>query len=184
MKTFHLVVVGLACLLFIVAQASADNHVWKARYSNAEALYQTGQWDRVFREAKKAAADAGQRFGEYHLNTAKALNPPAEICGARGSVVQGTLFRKRALKVQERLFGPNHPNTVKSLTAIADLYRADGKPGQAERFQREALARADRGGWGSSDYAAPALEGPTGLYMQKGKLTEAASPKDPWWERP
>ncbi len=174
MKRFHWGVMVLICLWLLAGLASAQTDSWRECHANAVALYQAGAWELAYQQAKKAVATARGEHGEFHVNTVKSLNLMSEICCARGCTPQGVLLQKKVLKIQNRLCGVNHPNVVSSLTALGNLYRSDGKPTQAEVWYCEALGRAKKGGWCSSACTVPALEGLAGLYVQQGKLADAA----------
>jgi tetratricopeptide (TPR) repeat protein len=167
--------IGTIILLLLSTAAFADDSGWRVCHTQAGALCRTGEWSQAFQQANTALNMAGTKYGQDHLNTAKSLERLGEICVARGRLQQADLIFSKALKIRTKIHGDCHPSVIKLLTIMADhqRLRLHRECDSAEKLYRKALDLADRGHWGESSYAAPALEGLARLYMDRGDYASA-----------
>jgi tetratricopeptide (TPR) repeat protein len=165
--------VGVVVILISANFSDAEDICWHACYSKATTLCEKGEWSAAYQQATQALDQAGNKFAHDPLKMAKSLEKLSEICQAWGRQQQSMLFLNRALTIRTRLHGKHHPSVIKLLTAMADQHRKHGQYEPAGRLYRRALDCAEKGGWGESSNAAPALEGLGRLYMDQGDNARA-----------
>jgi tetratricopeptide (TPR) repeat protein len=177
----------------------------RARYAEAEPLYQRALWIRkqclgseslqmaasltglasLYREqGKYAEAEplyqralriSEQRLGLDHLQVTHPLNGLALLYWDRGKYAEAEPLYQRVLRIRELHLGFEHPQVAYPLNGLARLYREQGKYAEAELLYQRALRIWEQHLGPEHPDVADSLNGLAHLYRAQGKYAEAES---------
>jgi tetratricopeptide (TPR) repeat protein len=133
----------------------------RARYSEAEALYQ------------RALQIREQLLGLEDPQTADSLDGLANLYRDQGKYVQAKQLYQRALQIREQLSEPKHLLVANSLNNLAILYKEEGKYIEAEALYQQALTIREQQLGSEHLLVATSLNGLALLYKEEGKYVDA-----------
>jgi tetratricopeptide (TPR) repeat protein len=164
--------VGILCLAFCPAVASAQDALWK-KYTKAG---RTASEQGHYAEAEKmflAAIQVAEGVGPRNPRLAPSLDNLAELYYAQGKYAKAETLFKRALAVNGKVLGPEHRGLIMSLHHLALLYWAQGRYTEAEPLYKQVLMILEKDVGPAHSDVAPWLDTLALLYYYKGDYAKA-----------
>ncbi|HJP01662.1 MAG TPA: serine/threonine-protein kinase [Planctomycetota bacterium] len=148
--------------------------LWNSRLERAGVLRRMGRGDESVAELSALLAEARERFGEDHLDTARAHRELGLALTIQGDFPRGEEEVRRGLETRRALLGERHPDVAQSLADLAGiLVHGERRTEEAEALLEEAIAIFRGAGAAHHETVAEAWSTLAGIQSIRGDYVEA-----------
>ncbi len=112
---------------------------WQNLHQQTMGLYDKGQYEMAFEQAKVSLDYAQSEFGNKHIHTARSLNTLAFLYHLFGDYQSAEPLYQSALGIRITNLGNQHLDTARTQTNLALLYHDQNRYEHAELLYKSAL---------------------------------------------
>ena len=131
----------LATLVFSLPALTAlqDEKQWQNLHQQTMDLYDNGQYEMAFEQAKISLDYAQSNFGKTHIHTARSLNTLGFLYHLFGDFQSAEPLYQTALEIRIANLGQHHLDTARTQTNLALLYHDQNRYEHAELLYTNVL---------------------------------------------
>lgn len=131
---------GVILIMFFTGiSVSAQDSDWKNLISEAQRMYNYGQYDKAEELDTKALEFAEKEGDPKQIHLSVCLNNLGMVLKAKHLYLQAELIFQRALEIDEKNYGPDSVMITASLTNLAFLYKEQGQYEKTEPYFKRPL---------------------------------------------